>query len=285
MKNNKLLLVLLLIIPQLTGGCAMEKKGNKFPYDTKEHIEEYILKELKQNYKINFSYLHEWEGMPYESEFSVYNTTPDNSEIPESLKRFTGRQIATYFTGLVEPADKKTGENNYYSKYGVSANSKEGITDCCHAYFFRDRITGNLLSIIGDSLSAETPYIRIIGLECPLGTWKGTESLKKYIKAGDFESYVYIYLPVNESDSEYAKQIKNILKILYTENAKQYNITLEVRQNDDKITFENRKGSVIFYQDLDQFDIQIDHWTEEMILEHINSDKDLNTVKPEDIYQ
>jgi len=80
MKNNKLLLVLLLIITQLTGGCAMEKKGNKFPYDTKEHIEEYILKELKQNYKINFSYSHEWEGMPYESEFSVYNNTPDNSD-------------------------------------------------------------------------------------------------------------------------------------------------------------------------------------------------------------
>ena len=165
-----------------------------------------------------------------------------------------------------------------FCKYNFVADSTGIFKDGAHAYFYKNKITEQILNVLKVKHFSKTPYIEIIGTECKTGKWTGKEPFEKYLDAKDFESWVYLYLEAGKTDVDYAVQIRNILELLYEDSASLYNITLEIRLNDNKIDCEeNMKGTCIFSQDLNQYNLKIDFWTKKNILDNMEDSRLLHS--------
>jgi hypothetical protein len=241
---KKLSNIILFIFILSTWSCKMV---NAQAFSSKENIEKYVLSELKKEYGVDFQYPKYWQDAPYSSEY------------------WKTEKLVTimHFSGLIEPI----GASSQDCQGNISVDSTGFYRDSAHIFFYKDRIIKKLNTILDQINDKKYSKIKIVGLEREKGKWTGKESLDEYIKGRDFESWVYIYLPQNLTDEQYAAHIKNILTLLYEEPASLYNITLKVLIDDNNIdSSEKIKGTCIFFQDLDQENLNIDSWTFDKIL-------------------
>jgi hypothetical protein len=268
MKN----LIKIILAAGMFMSCKTKPAWEKYPYDSQAHMEEFTLQKLEKEYGIKFQYCAEYNGPPVSNEYELYDPAAKNEKTAPAgwVKWARKNYMRSIFSGLVEPVAEAGKPDHPYCKYNVSLDSKGVHRDGAHAFFFRDRITEKLNEILSTVKFEKKPEIHISGLERPMGKWTGKEKFETYIRARDFESWIYVYLADGKTNAEYAKEIYGILQLLSSDAAQPYNISVEVRKDDNTVDEnENRPGSILFIQDLDQEGMIPGYWTEENVLEDL----------------
>ena len=250
----------IILILFIAGGIPMVLCRNRPEFENLDNAKEFVLSKLKENYGIDFIFVDD-----------------------DACNLWKDKWGCTSISAYVRP---KGAENTFPYQFVyrfITSDDTYVIKDCSHAYFHHKQITDSVSLLIPEHemIVKDKSYIRIYGLERKLGKWTGKESLERYLKDLDFETWMYIYVKDGLSDDEYVDIIKMMLASIYSVNDK-YNVNLIVKKDDIFIDRDGTHGSHLFFQDINQYPhLTAEYFTTKSILDSIESERFYNGTVPQ----
>ena len=253
----KKLIILILLI---AGGIPMVSCRNRPEFENLDNAKEFVLRKLKENYGIDFIFVDD-----------------------DACNLWKDKWGCTSISAYVRPKGAEDTVPHEFVYRFITSDDTYLIKDEVHAYFYHRQIVDLASPLIPEHemIVKDKSYIRIYGLERKLGKWTGKENLERYLKAQDFETWMYIYVKDGLSDDEYVDIIKMMLASIYSVNDK-YNVNLIVKKDDIFIDRDGTHGSHLFFQDINQYPhLTAEYFTTKSILDSIESERFYNGTVPQ----